>query len=52
MSNAFVHVELNTQNVDAAKAFYGELFAWGLEDMPMGDGTYTCNSSVEFANWY
>jgi predicted enzyme related to lactoylglutathione lyase len=41
MSNAFVHVELNTQNVDAANAFYGELFAWGLEDMPMGDGTYT-----------
>lgn len=41
MSNAFVHVELNTTNVDAAKAFYGGLFAWTLEDIPMGDSTYT-----------
>jgi predicted enzyme related to lactoylglutathione lyase len=41
MSNAFVHVELNTTDVDAAKAFYGKLFSWTLEDVPMGDGTYT-----------
>jgi predicted enzyme related to lactoylglutathione lyase len=41
MANAFVHVELNTTDVDAAKAFYGKLFAWTLEDVPMGDGTYT-----------
>jgi predicted enzyme related to lactoylglutathione lyase len=42
MANAFVHVELNTQDLDAAKAFYGKLFAWTLEDVPMGDmGTYT-----------
>ncbi|MEI9972505.1 MAG: VOC family protein [Ignavibacteriota bacterium] len=41
MPNAFVHVELNTTDVDAAKAFYGKLFSWTLEDVPMGDGTYT-----------
>ena len=42
MANPFVHVELNTTDVDKAKAFYGKLFDWKLEDMPMGDGqTYT-----------
>ena len=41
MPNAFVHVELNTTDVDAAKAFYGKLFEWKLEDVPMGDGAYT-----------
>ncbi|HLJ15804.1 MAG TPA: VOC family protein [Bryobacteraceae bacterium] len=37
MANAFVHVELNTTDVDKAKAFYGKLFEWKLEDVPMGD---------------
>ncbi len=42
MANAFVHVELNTTDVNRAKAFYGKLFDWKLEDMPMGPaGTYT-----------
>ncbi len=42
MANAFVHAELNTTDVDKAKAFFGSLFDWKLEDMPMGDmGTYT-----------
>jgi predicted enzyme related to lactoylglutathione lyase len=41
MPNAFVHVELNTTDVDTAKAFYGKLFAWKLEDVPKGGGTYT-----------
>jgi predicted enzyme related to lactoylglutathione lyase len=38
MANPFVHVELNTTDVNKAKAFYGKLFDWQLEDMPMGDG--------------
>src|SRR5271170_33105 len=38
MANAFVHVELNTTDVEKSKAFYGKLFEWKLEDMPMGDG--------------
>jgi predicted enzyme related to lactoylglutathione lyase len=42
MPNPFVHVELNTTDVDKAKGFYGKLFDWKLEDTPMGDGsTYT-----------
>lgn len=42
MANPFVHVELNTTDPDKAKAFYGSLFDWKLEEMPMGPGmTYT-----------
>jgi predicted enzyme related to lactoylglutathione lyase len=41
MANPFVHVELNTTDVDKAKAFYGKLFEWTLEDIPMAEGTYT-----------
>jgi hypothetical protein len=41
MANAFVHVELNTTDVNKAKAFYGKLFEWTLEDVPMGDSAYT-----------
>jgi uncharacterized protein len=39
MANAFVHVELGTTDVGKAKSFYGKLFDWKLEDVPMGDGT-------------
>ena len=42
MANPFVHVELNTTDVDKAKKFYGQLFDWELEDMAMGPSdTYT-----------
>ena len=42
MANPFVHIELNTTNIAAAKAFYGKLFGWKLEDVPMDGGhTYT-----------
>lgn len=42
MANPFVHVELNTTDVGKAKDFYGTLFDWKLEDVPMGVmGTYT-----------
>jgi hypothetical protein len=42
MANPFVHVELNTTDVGKAKSFYGSLFGWTLEDVPMGPGnTYT-----------
>jgi predicted enzyme related to lactoylglutathione lyase len=42
MANAFVHVELSTTDLGKAKTFYGKLFSWKLEDMPMGPGmTYT-----------
>jgi predicted enzyme related to lactoylglutathione lyase len=42
MANPFVHVELATTDLDKAKNFYGKLFDWKLEDVPMGNlGTYT-----------
>ncbi len=41
MGNPFVHVELNTTDIKKAKEFYGKLFSWKLEDVPMGDGSYT-----------
>lgn len=41
MANPFVHVELASTDVGKAKNFYGKLFDWKFEDMPMPDGTYT-----------
>ena len=41
MPNPFVHIELNTTDHQKAKAFYGQLFNWQLEDVPMGPDTYT-----------
>lgn len=39
------YVELATPDQEAAKAFYGPLFGWELEDVPMGDmGTYVAVS--------
>ena len=37
----FVWDELHTTDVDAARAFYGELFGWSANDQDMGDFTYT-----------
>lgn len=34
MGNPFCHVELNTDDVAAAKAFYKKVFDWKLKDMP------------------
>ncbi len=39
MGNPFVHVELATSNVAAAKKFYTALFDWQLEDVPGMDYT-------------
>ena len=41
MANPFVHVELNTTDMSKAKTFYGSLFNWTLEDVPMPGGDYT-----------
>jgi len=41
MGNPFVHCELATNDVGKAKAFYGKLFDWKFDDMPMEGGTYT-----------
>ncbi len=39
MPNPFCHIELNTTDVNKAKAFYTKLFDWQLEDVM--DGAYT-----------
>ena len=42
MANPFVHVELNTTDVEKAKEFYSKLFDWTLEDVELGPSdTYT-----------
>lgn len=41
MANPFVHVELRTDDVAKAKAFYSSLFDWKLQDVPMGAESYT-----------
>lgn len=38
MANPFVHVELSTTDLGAAKAFYQSLFDWKLDDVDMGGG--------------
>src|SRR4051812_13687585 len=41
MSNPFVHIELMSTDVSKVKGFYGKLFDWQLEDMPMPGMDYT-----------
>ena len=38
MANPFVHIELLTDDLGKAKSFYGALFDWKLEDVPMHNG--------------
>lgn len=38
---AFSWAELATTDVPAAKKFYGQLLGWQLQDMDMGEMTYT-----------
>jgi uncharacterized protein len=40
MANPFVHVELNTTDLAAAKSFYQSLFQWKLDDADMGGGMH------------
>lgn len=41
MANPFVHIELATTDVVRAKAFYGKLFDWEMEEVPPPAGPYT-----------
>ena len=42
----FVHMELNTSDVEGAKEFYGGVFGWTFEDMQMPDGVYAMVEGV------
>ena len=37
----FSWVDLGTTDVEGAKAFYGGLFGWQMEDLPTSEGSYT-----------
>ena len=39
MPNPFVHIELQTQDVDKSKKFYASMFDWKLEEIPGMDYT-------------
>jgi uncharacterized protein len=41
MANPFVHVELSTTDLGQAKTFYGKLFGWKMQEIPMPNGSYT-----------
>jgi uncharacterized protein len=41
MANPFVHVELETTDLQKAKTFYSNLFDWKFEPFPMPEGEYT-----------
>ena len=36
-----VHFEIPADDVERAKAFYGSVFGWDLQTMPVGEGEYT-----------
>jgi predicted enzyme related to lactoylglutathione lyase len=36
-----VHFEIPADDVDRAKNFYGSIFGWDLQTMPMGESEYT-----------
>lgn len=39
MANPFVHIELQTQDVEKSKKFYASMFNWKLEEIPGMDYT-------------
>ena len=41
MANPFVHIELNTTDMERSKSFYTRLFDWKLDDVKMPVGDYT-----------
>jgi predicted enzyme related to lactoylglutathione lyase len=41
MSNPFTYAELHTQDPEAAKSFYRQLFDWKMDDHENPQGTYT-----------
>ena len=51
MGSPFVHVELMSSDVGKAKAFYGKLSDWELEDMDMGGITYEGEHREQRRRW-
>jgi predicted enzyme related to lactoylglutathione lyase len=43
----FSWTDLTTTDQDAAKVFYGRLFGWSFEDLPVGDGFFYSMASLQ-----
>jgi predicted enzyme related to lactoylglutathione lyase len=43
----FSWVDLNTDNQEASKAFYADLFGWEYNDIPIGDGQHYTMAQVD-----
>jgi uncharacterized protein len=43
----FSWVDLQTDDLDRAKSFYGDLLGWSYEDLPMGDGAVYSMAKVQ-----
>ena len=41
-----VHFEIPADDLDRAKTFYGSVFGWQLQTIPMGGGEYTLASTT------
>jgi uncharacterized protein len=46
----FSWVDLATTDLDGAKAFYGEVFGWEFEDLPVGEGQVYSMAKVDGSN--
>jgi predicted enzyme related to lactoylglutathione lyase len=44
---AFSWVDLQTDDLDRAKSFYGDLFEWQYEDIPIGDGAVYSMAKIQ-----
>lgn len=43
-----VHFEIPVDELERAKSFYGSVFDWDLQTMPMGEGEYTIVTTAPF----
>ena len=41
MNRCFVHLELNTDSPEEARRFYRDVFSWGVNELDVGQATYT-----------
>lgn len=46
----FSWAELTTTDQDDAKSFYGDLFGWDADDIPMGEGAYYSMEKIDDKN--
>jgi predicted enzyme related to lactoylglutathione lyase len=49
-AGTFSWVDLQTDDLDGAKRFYAELFAWDYDDIPIGDGAVYSMAQVQGRN--